>query len=175
MLRRDPARPPTVRIMERGSRPRGLISRSGIAAVLFTAAVLPGWTLGDLAENATGQPVLDWLITCAWSGLAVAVCAPHVSYRRVDGLAGAVPLYGWYLAAIISWRLSLLPYRDWEPRRDELWQARWLTGDLIGHWRADAAVHRTVTSAKRPATTSAKRPATVRRTRSATTRRPSAS
>jgi hypothetical protein len=150
--------------MQRGSRPRGLTSRAGIAAALFTVAVVPGWTLGDLAEDGTGWPVLDWLITCGWSGLVVAAGAPYGSYRRMDGLAGAVPLYGWYLAGVLSWRLALLPYRDWEPRRDELWQARWLTGDLIGHWRADAPAHRTVTAAKRPATS--------RRTRSATTRRP---
>jgi hypothetical protein len=97
----------------------------------------------------------------------VAAGAPYASYRRQDGFAGAVPIYGWYLAGVLSWRLALLPYRDWEPRRDELWQARWLTGDLIGHWRADAAAHRAVTAAKRP-------PA-GRRTRSATSRRPSGS
>jgi hypothetical protein len=110
--------------MQRGSRPRGLTSRAGIAAALFTVAVVPGWTLGDLAEDGTGWPVLDWLITCGWSGLVVAAGAPYGSYRRMDGLAGAVPLYGWYLAGVLSWRLALLPYRDWEPRRDELWQAR---------------------------------------------------
>jgi hypothetical protein len=153
--------------MQRGSRPRGLTSRAGIAAALFAVAIVPGWTLGDLAEDSTGWPVLDWLITCGWSGLAVSVGAPYGSYRRQDGFAGAVPLYGWYLAAVLSWRLALLPFRDWEPRRDELWQARWLTGDLIGHWRADAAAHRAVTAAKRPPG--------FRRTRSATSRRPSAS
>ncbi|MEU4619178.1 hypothetical protein AB0G04_04255 [Actinoplanes sp. NPDC023801] len=153
--------------MQRGSRPRGLTSRAVIAAALFAVAVVPGWTLGDLAEDRTGWPVLDWLITCGWSGVSVAVGAPYASYRRLDGLAGAVPLYGWYLAGVLSWRLALLPYRDWEPRRDELWQARWLTGDLIGYWRADASAHRAVTAAKHQAT--------ARRTRSATSRRPWAS
>jgi hypothetical protein len=120
-----------------GHRPRGLVGRASLAAGLFAAAIVPGWTLGDLAEQATGWPVLDWLITCGWSGLAVAGLAPWSSYRARDGLAGAVPLYGWYLAGVLSWRVALLPYRDWEPRRDELWRARWLTGDLIGFWRAD--------------------------------------
>ncbi|MBB2942147.1 hypothetical protein FB565_001860 [Actinoplanes lutulentus] len=133
------------------SAPRGLVARSSIAAVLFVVAVLPGWTLGDLAEHRTGQPVLDWLITCGWSGLAVAVCAPWCSYRRRDGWLGAVPLYGWYLLSVLSWRLALLPYRDWEPRRDELWRARWLTGDLLGYWRSDPPAARAVTAARRPA------------------------
>ena len=153
--------------MRRTSGPRGLTTRSALAAALFAVAVVPGWTLGDLAEDSTGQPVLDWLITCGWCGLAVAAGAPRASYRRIDGWLGAVPLYGWYLAGVISWRLALLPYRDWDPRRDELWQARWLTGDLIGHWRADAAAQRAVTGATRPAA--------ARRTRPAASRRPSAS
>jgi hypothetical protein len=120
-----------------GHRPRGLLARAGLAAGLFAVAIVPGWTLGDLAEQATGRPVLDWLVTCGWSGLAVSGLAPWSSYRARDGLAGAIPLYGWYLAGVLSWRVALLPYRDWEPRRDELWRARWLTGDLIGLWRAD--------------------------------------
>ncbi|WP_328461631.1 hypothetical protein OHA21_33075 [Actinoplanes sp. NBC_00393] len=138
--------------MERRPMPRGLVARATIAAALFAVAVVPGWTFGDLAEQRTGRPVLDWLVTCGWSGLAVAAYAPWSSHRRRDGWLGAVPLYGWYLAGILSWRLALLPYRDWEPRPDEQWQARWLTGDLLGYWRADAAGTRPVTGARRPAT-----------------------
>ncbi|MEU4422653.1 hypothetical protein AB0F81_18640 [Actinoplanes sp. NPDC024001] len=136
--------------MERRSSPRGLIARSALAAALFAVAVVPGWTLGDLAEQSTAMPVLDWLITCGWSGTAVAGYARWGSYRRRDGWLGAVPLYGWYLAGVLSWRLALLPYRDWEPRPDEQWQARWLTGDLLGYWRADAGA-RPVTAVRRPA------------------------
>jgi hypothetical protein len=121
-----------------GRRPRGLIGRSLVAAAVFVAAVVPGWMLGDLAERWTGNGLLDWLITCAGSGLAVSVLGPRASYRRRDAWLGAVPLYGWYLVALMSWRVALLPYRDWEPRADELWRARWLTGDLVGYWRSDA-------------------------------------
>jgi hypothetical protein len=135
-----------------GRRPRGLVARASIAAGAFTAAIVPGWMLGDWAERVTGWPALDWLVTCGWSGLAVAGFAPRSSYRARDGLAGAVPLYGWYLAGVLSWRLALLPFRDWEPRRDELWRARWPTGDLIGYWRADRV-------------TSGRSPAVARRTR----------
>jgi hypothetical protein len=117
--------------------PRGLVSRSLVAVGVFAAAVVPGWTLGDLVERWTGMGLLDWLVTSAWSGAAVYVLAPHSSYRRRDAWLGLVPLLGWYLTALMSWRVALLPYRDWEPRGDELWRARWLTGDLIGHWRAD--------------------------------------
>src|SRR5689334_10176661 len=130
--------------MER--RPRGLVARASVAALLFAVAIVPGWSLGDWAERATGWPVLDWSLACGWSGLVVAGFAPWASYRARDGLAGAIPLYGWYLAGVLSWRLALLPCRDWEPRRDELWRARWLTGDLIGYWRADQ-----VTSGRSPA------------------------
>ena len=136
--------------MERRATPRGLIARATIAAALFAVAVLPGWTIGDLVEQRTARPVLDWLITCGWSGLAVAGFAPWASYRRRDGWLGAVPLYGWYLAGILSWRLALLPLRDWEPRPDEQWQARWLTGDLLGYWRAEEPGQRAVTGATRP-------------------------
>ncbi|GGQ38041.1 hypothetical protein [Couchioplanes azureus] len=119
------------------ARPRGLVSRSLIAAAVFVAAVLPGWALGDAAERWTGWGLLDWLVTCALSGVAVFLLAPYGSYRRRDAVLGLVPFYGWYLTSVLCWRIALLPLRDWEPREDELWRARWLTGDLIGFWRAD--------------------------------------
>ncbi|RZU49821.1 hypothetical protein EV385_1576 [Krasilnikovia cinnamomea] len=130
----------------RPSRPRGLVSRSALAAGIFAAAVVPGWTLGSLTEGWTGWGVLDWLITCGWSAVAVYALAPYTSYRRRDAVIAIVPLLGWYLASVLSWRAALLPYRDWEPRADELWRARWLTGDLVGYWRADSqpAVRRRV-------------------------------
>jgi hypothetical protein len=117
------------------SSPRGLTSRSVLAAGLFAASVVPGWTVGDLAERWTGSPALDWLVTLGWSAAAIRVLAPYASYRRRDAFIGLVPLLGWYLLCVLAWRVALLPYRDWEPRGDELWQARWLTGDLIGFWR----------------------------------------
>jgi len=118
--------------------PRGLVSRALIAAAVFAGAVVPGWTLGDLAEHWTGWGLLDWLVTCGWCGLAVFALGPYGSYRRRDVLLGILPLYGWYVASVLSWRVALLPLRDWEPRDDELWRARWLTGGLIGLWRADS-------------------------------------
>jgi hypothetical protein len=123
--------------MQRHPQPRGLVGRSLVAALLFAAAVVPGWTLGDLAESWTGNGLLDWLITCACSGLAVRVLAPWGSYRPRDGWLGVIPLYGWYLTCVLCWRVAFLPYRDWEPREDELWRARWLTGHQLGLWRAD--------------------------------------
>jgi len=125
--------------MERRALPRGLVSRSLIAALLFAAAVVPGWALGDQTERWTGSGLLDWLVTGAWCGLAVRLLAPWASYRPRDGWFGLIPLYGWYLTCVLCWRVALLPYRDWEPRRDELWRARWLTGDQLGLWRADPA------------------------------------
>jgi hypothetical protein len=118
-------------------KPRGLLSRSVLAAVIFAVAVVPGWILGDLTDRWTGWGVADWLVTCGWSAGALFVLAPHTSHRRRDAWQGLVPLWGWYLTCVLSWRAALLPYRDWEPRADELWRARWLTGDQLGHWRAD--------------------------------------
>jgi hypothetical protein len=126
--------------MERRTMPRGLVSRALIAALLFAVAIVPGWILGDLTERWTGWGMLDWLVTCAGSGLAVRVLAPWASYRARDGWLGMVPIYGWYLLCVLCWRVALLPYRDWEPHAGELWRARWLTGDLLGYWRADAGV-----------------------------------
>jgi hypothetical protein len=123
--------------MRSSETPRGLVSRSLIAAAIFAAAVIPGWTLGDLAEGWTGWGLLDYVVTCAWSAGAVFVLAPSGSYRRRDALLGLAPLIGWYLACVLAWRVALLPYRDWEPRADELWRARWLSGDLLGFWRSD--------------------------------------
>jgi hypothetical protein len=125
--------------MEHRALPRGLVGRSLIAVVLFALGAVPGWVLGDLAERWTGWGLLDWLVTCAWSALAVRVLGPWASYRPRDGWLGLVPIYGWYLTCVLCWRVALLPYRDWEPRTDELWRARWLTGDLLGLWRADPA------------------------------------
>lgn len=146
--------------------PRGLVSRSLIAAAVFAAAVVPGWTLGDLAEHWSGWGLLDWLVTCGWSGAVVLVLGPYGSYRRRDAVLGMVPLVGWYLAGVLSWRVALLPLRDWEPRADELWRARWLTGDLIGYWRADPVPSppRGRPGAARPAR-SGSAPAAGRRTR----------
>ncbi|MFI5931365.1 hypothetical protein [Actinoplanes sp. NPDC051494] len=118
-------------------RARGLVARALIAVLVFAVAVIPAWTLGDAVERWTGQPLLDWLVTCSLSGLAVLVLAPYGSYRRRDAVLGLVPFYGWYLTSVLAWRVALFPLRDWEPRDDEMWRARWLTGDLIGFWRVD--------------------------------------
>ncbi|HEY7273699.1 MAG TPA: hypothetical protein VH502_13285 [Actinoplanes sp.] len=126
--------------MERTTaKPRGLTSRSVLAVGIFAAAVVPGWTVGDVAARWTGSPALDWLVTLGWSAAAIRVLAPYASYRRRDAWMGLVPLLGWYLLCVLAWRVALVPFRDWEPRGDELWRARWLTGDLIGFWRVDPA------------------------------------
>ena len=134
--------------------PRGLVGRAVLAVVLFAVAVVPGWTLGDLAEDRTGWGLLDWLVTCAGNAVAVRLLAPLGSYRRRDAWLGLIPIYGWYLTCVLCWRVALLPFRDWEPRDDELWRARWLTGDLLGYWRADpvGAERRPVRSGTGPAT-----------------------
>jgi hypothetical protein len=135
--------------MSRGSRPRGLVARCALAAGLFALCTAPGWALGDLIERWTGSAPLDWLVTGAGNALALRLLAPWGSYRPRDGWSGLIPVYGWYLTCVLCWRAALLPLRDWEPRADELWRARWLTGDLLGLWRADAA--HPVRAARRPA------------------------
>jgi hypothetical protein len=119
-------------------RPRGPLLRSSIAAALFGAAVLPGWLLAELVESWTGWTAVGWLLSSAWTGAATFWGAGHVSLRRRDAAWGLVPLLGWYVVCVVAWRLALLPLRDWEPRADELWRARWLTGpEHAGMWRAD--------------------------------------
>jgi hypothetical protein len=140
--------------MERRSLPRSLVSRALLAAGMFTVAIVPGWTLGGLVEDWTGWGLLDWLVTCAGNAAAVRLLAPLGSYRPRDAWLGLVPVYGWYLTCVLCWRVALLPYRDWEPRDDEMWRARWLTGPLLGFWRADpapAAQRRPVRSGTGPA------------------------
>jgi hypothetical protein len=121
----------------RNSVPRGLTSRSLLAVGIFAVAVVPGWVLGDLAGQWTGWALVDTVVTLAGTAVSVRLLAPHASYRARDGWLGLVPLYGWYLVCVLAWRVALLPLRDWEPRSDELWRARWLTGELLGYWRAD--------------------------------------
>jgi hypothetical protein len=131
--------------------PRGLVARALLAVLLFAVAVVPAWTLGDLSENWTGWGLLDWLVTCAGNAVAVRLLAPLGSYRPRDAWLGLIPIYGWYVTCVLCWRVALLPYRDWEPREDELWRARWLTGDLLGYWRADPSAAGRVRSATTPA------------------------
>src|SRR3954454_18307381 len=105
----------------RTSRPRGLTARSAVAVGVFAATVVPGRTLGDAVERWTGLGVLDWFVTCAWTALAVSVLGPYASYRHRDAWLGLVPLFGWYLACVISWRGGLLPDPGWGTPPGEVW------------------------------------------------------
>lgn len=65
--------------------------------------------------------------------LATAVLAlltlPLVSYRRIDFLIIAfVPVWGWIVTWRLGWRLALLPWRDWQPRYDEVPYTRYVPG-----------------------------------------------
>jgi hypothetical protein len=54
---------------------------------------------------------------------------PRVSYRRRDWLVIlAVPIWQWVLAFRVGYRLAFLPYRDWQPRPDEVVHARRIRG-----------------------------------------------
>jgi hypothetical protein len=57
------------------------------------------------------------------AGLQLAIVpgtASRVSYRPVDVLFMFIPFYNLYFQCRIAWRLAYLPYRDWEPRADEV-------------------------------------------------------
>jgi hypothetical protein len=53
---------------------------------------------------------------------------PRVSYRRGDALLVLLPVAPLCLVALLAWRLSALPYRDWRPRDDELARVRVVPG-----------------------------------------------
>lgn len=106
--------------------PRGLLARSVIAAAVFAAAVVPGWLLAGRVEEWTGGFLWGYLASTAYGTAAIAVLAPRCSYRRRDALFGLVPLVGYYVTCVLAWRVALLPFRDWEPRADELDRSRWL-------------------------------------------------
>jgi hypothetical protein len=57
------------------------------------------------------------------AGLQLAIVpgtASRVSYRPVDVLFMFIPVYNLFFQCRIAWRLAYLPYRDWEPRADEV-------------------------------------------------------
>ena len=120
-------------------RPRGMLLRSFVAVGLFFGAVLPGWLFAGLLEAWTGWNTVGWLLSTAWTVGAVLLLAPNSSLRPWQVVTAMVPVLGWYLLCVLAWRVAFLPLRDWEPRPDDLWRARWLTGpEHAGLWRSDA-------------------------------------
>lgn len=52
--------------------------------------------------------------------LLIALLAPLVSYRRIDGLFVLVPIWGLVVVWRIGARLAKLPHRDWPLRPEEI-------------------------------------------------------
>ena len=90
-------------------RPRWLRTTYTVVGVLAVIG------LDDLALYLRPVPVFALLFQVG----VVAIVAPRASYRRVAGFAMLIPVYNVYLLCRIAWRLTCLPYRDWEPRPEE--------------------------------------------------------
>jgi hypothetical protein len=103
------------------SRPRPAGVRV-LITLLVVVAVNVGWlglkrqVIGPLFGNVG---LSDWL-TLIFPVVCTAILAPHASYRRIDALHWFVPFIGAGLTIRLAWRVSLLPYRDWPPRKDEI-------------------------------------------------------
>lgn len=80
-----------------------------------------GLALVWAATNAIAHTGRTGLILAV--GLLLAIVpgtATRVSYRSVDVVFMLIPFYNLYVQCRIAWRLAYLPYRDWEPRADEV-------------------------------------------------------
>ncbi|MEU8152721.1 hypothetical protein AB0B94_03530 [Micromonospora sp. NPDC048986] len=91
---------------------------------LLVGVFVPSLILRELVEARFGSgPVAD-LSTVAVPMAATAWLAPYASYRRRDALLWLVGP-GLYFFAVIAWRVSLSPHRDWSPRPEEKPRMRW--------------------------------------------------
>ncbi|GLZ56664.1 hypothetical protein Misp05_02400 [Micromonospora sp. NBRC 107095] len=86
--------------------------------------VAPSVVLRELVEFRFGSGPLADLSAVAVPMAATAWLAPYASYRRRDALLWLVGP-GIYVFAVIAWRVTLAPYRDWRPRPEEKPRMRW--------------------------------------------------
>lgn len=62
-----------------------------------------------------------WRPLCVAAVFVVwAVMAQQVDYRWFDAVLIVVPIYGWWWMAMIAWRITNVPYRNWAPRPEVL-------------------------------------------------------
>ena len=108
-------------------RPRRFALRVALTAVMLAAMAVAAGLLGDL----TGWPAVSAWAVCA---PFTAWLAPQVSYRRRDALLGP------WAFLVVAWRVTLLPFRDWPPRDDEVPAARYVAAaDFPGTWDPEYA------------------------------------
>lgn len=63
----------------------------------------------------------------------LAVVLPHVGYRRRDAFMWLIPVWGWFVAARVGFRLADLPWRDWPPRPEDEHRVRVVPGVRLHH------------------------------------------
>ncbi|MER7587072.1 hypothetical protein ABTW72_05990 [Micromonospora sp. NPDC127501] len=116
-----PAEGPAARVSpDRGAR-RVRVVRT---VALLVGVVVPSLILRELIEAWFGSGPLADFSAVAVPMTATAWLAPYASYRRRDALLWLVGP-GIYVFAVIAWRVTLAPYRDWSPRPEERARMRW--------------------------------------------------
>jgi hypothetical protein len=118
--------------------PRGERSRILLTVVLAVVLLLAPVTLADTLLGAPAPSdesgiALNWtqMTALVFQVPVFAFIATRVSYRWFDCFFLLIPIYGVVWAVRMLWRLSLLPYRDWPPRADEV--AHLSTAGSDGH------------------------------------------
>ncbi|MET7706190.1 hypothetical protein [Micromonospora sp. NPDC005413] len=108
--------------------------RTVLAAAMVLAVVVPSFILRELIETRFGRGPMADFSAIALPVAATVWLAPYASYRRRDALLWLVGP-GIYVFAVIAWRLTIAPYRDWRPRPEEVPRMRWLRDpERTGTW-----------------------------------------
>jgi hypothetical protein len=92
--------------------------------ILTTAAWLVARHLvvPRLLSEGPAADVAEIVLPTIFTGLI----ALRVSYRRFDSPWWLLPPIGVLILIRLAWRASLLPYRNWPPRHNEVVRMRWI-------------------------------------------------
>ena len=117
-----PARP----IRDDESRPRSTAVRFLLAALMWTVAIGTPLVVDRLIHRLiVREEVGYWMVALPDLVILIpiiplACAARSVSYRVRDSLIYIILPLGLLLSFRIFWRVAFLPYRDWQPRPDEI-------------------------------------------------------
>ncbi|MET8371230.1 hypothetical protein [Micromonospora profundi] len=119
--------------------PLGRRARTGVAAVIVLAAIVPYLLVRELVETLFDAGAMADLAPLVVPVVLTAWLAPYASYRRRDALLWLVGVGG-LVFVVIAWRVAYAPYRDWRPRPEEVPRMHWLNDpEHAGLWYATKA------------------------------------